>query len=936
MTGRTATRPLRHLRALVSAASAREVPDAELVARFADRGDEAAFEALLRRHGAMVLRVCRRVLGHAQDAEDAFQATFLVLAKKAGSLRRRQAVAGWLYGVALRVAGKARARAARQRAGEGQAAERFAPDPLAEVSVREAQDILDDELLRLPEKYQAPLLLCCLEGWARDEAAARLGLPLSTLKSRLEEGRDRLRRRLARRGLSLSVALSAALLSVTSAAAVPPRLLAAAVRSATAPAGAPSALARAVLASLPGARLRLAALVLAAAGLLTAGLTLHPFAAATGQAPMPPSGKAAAGAPEPREPQKVDQLGDPLPPGARLRLGTLRHQVAAHFQLLPDGKTVVTVRGNRLCRMDVGSGAVRSSWPLPAGQSLCGIAPDGKQVVLADEAAVSLWDAEQGKRTRPLSLKPAGVWEVPLAARQRVPHIALFSPDGRYVAGASYLAHAYRVWLWSAADGRLLWEAESGRNDPFRNFRAAMELPSGSPHLSFLPDSKSLALLDDRQHVLQVRDCATGKERGRCGSLNPGTSYHWTLSPDGKSLLAVNPRDGLRVHDLKTGEPDFRVTPLRGEAKARYLQFTGDGKTLLIPTVDGKLRVLDWPSGKLRRAIDLHGRGVKALLPARDGRTAHVVLADEWTLRSFDLQTGRETTPAREGHRGIVSELALAPDGKVVSAGYDGSVQVWDLARGRLEHAFRPKNGCIFSALSGDGKRVAAVDWERTEVAVHDRDTGRLVRTIELGKPPRYLAFAPNSRLLLTGEEIPARVFRVWDADTGREVRRLEGEVYNRPAFSADGRLLAATASDRLRLLDFRSGKELFSVPEKGRHGLAFTWDGRTLACGDHKSIALWEVLTGRLRGRIELPGNGCTALQFSPDGRWLAWGEGERVRLWDRARGRLLRTFAGHEGNVTDLRFTPDGRSLISASTDSTLLVWDLASSAARPGPPR
>src|SRR5690242_16411189 len=198
---------LRHIRTV--AAPAAGLSDRELVERFAAGRDEAAFAALLLRHGPMVLCVCRRVLADWHDAEDAFQATFLVLARKAGSLRAGGSVAGWLHGVAYRLALKARVSAARRREREGRAAARPPGDPLAEVSVREAQAILDDELARLPEKFRAPLVLCCLEGLARDEAAARLGWPAGLLKSRLEQARERLRGRLARRGLALSVPLLA-------------------------------------------------------------------------------------------------------------------------------------------------------------------------------------------------------------------------------------------------------------------------------------------------------------------------------------------------------------------------------------------------------------------------------------------------------------------------------------------------------------------------------------------------------------------------------------------------------------------------------------------------------------------------------------------------------------------------------------------------------
>src|SRR5262249_21922866 len=142
------------------------------------------------------------------------------------ALRSQTSVAGWLYGVAYRLALKARARADRRRDREGRVGPKPPADPLAEVSVREAQAILDEELARLPEKYRAPLVLCCLEGRARDEAAQQLGWTSARLRSRLEQGRDLLRRRLARRGLTLSVPLLATALAPPTEAGVVPASLA--------------------------------------------------------------------------------------------------------------------------------------------------------------------------------------------------------------------------------------------------------------------------------------------------------------------------------------------------------------------------------------------------------------------------------------------------------------------------------------------------------------------------------------------------------------------------------------------------------------------------------------------------------------------------------------------------------------------------------------
>jgi RNA polymerase sigma factor (sigma-70 family) len=188
------------------------VTDGQLLARFVAAHDEAAFAALLRRHGPMVLGVCRRLLRHTQDAEDAFQATFLVLARRAGSVVKRDSVSSWLYAVAYRTACNARAGRARRRARERQVEE--LPQP--EVAPAEPQDwrpLLDHELSRLPERYRQAVVLCDLEGLPRKEVARQLGLPEGTLSSRLSRGRQVLAKRLTRYGLALSGGALAAALS---------------------------------------------------------------------------------------------------------------------------------------------------------------------------------------------------------------------------------------------------------------------------------------------------------------------------------------------------------------------------------------------------------------------------------------------------------------------------------------------------------------------------------------------------------------------------------------------------------------------------------------------------------------------------------------------------------------------------------------------------
>jgi RNA polymerase sigma factor (sigma-70 family) len=187
--------------------------DAQLMTQFlaSQEGSEAAFRVLIHRHGPMVLGVCRRILGDEHAAEDAFQATFLVLVKKAGTLRDRDLLTNWLYGVALRVASKERARGARRRRIEREAAEpsETSGGDLDQVELR---SVIDEEIRRLPERYRVPLVLCHVEGLRHDEVAQRLGCPVGTVESRLSRAREQLRSRLARRGLAPTAsALGAAL-----------------------------------------------------------------------------------------------------------------------------------------------------------------------------------------------------------------------------------------------------------------------------------------------------------------------------------------------------------------------------------------------------------------------------------------------------------------------------------------------------------------------------------------------------------------------------------------------------------------------------------------------------------------------------------------------------------------------------------------------------
>ena len=300
---------MRFLRRLAGDGPGGGVTDGQLLERFARGRDEAAFAALLARHGPLVLGVCRRVLDDADAAEDAFQATFLVLVRRAGSIARPERLGNWLYGVAYRTAVKARGAAARRRAHERRAAGQTAVPAASEPAWPDLRAVLDEELARLTQRYRAPLVLCYLEGKTTEEAARELGCPKGTVLSRLARGREQLRRRLVRRGLAPAAGLPAVL---TAGAAVPAPLAETTLKAARAVAAGQAAalavsprvaaLTEGVLRAMFLSRLKIA-LVVAAAGLLllAGGIsgTRHALGDKPGEAKKEDRGEQKGGTPPP-------------------------------------------------------------------------------------------------------------------------------------------------------------------------------------------------------------------------------------------------------------------------------------------------------------------------------------------------------------------------------------------------------------------------------------------------------------------------------------------------------------------------------------------------------------------------------------------------------------------------------------------------------------
>jgi RNA polymerase sigma factor (sigma-70 family) len=283
---------LQYLRKLAASPADGET-DRHLVRRFAAARDEAAFAAILRRHGGMVLGVCRRALRDADEAEDAFQATFLVFVGKAGSLRRPELLGNWLYGVAQRVAAKARVGAARRRIREGPLVDAPAPAPDVSPEKLELHRELNEAIGRLPDKYRAPVVLCYLEGKTYTEAARVLGWAEGTVSGRLSRARDMLRRRLERTAAPFSPGLLVPLASETIRNELVKSLTATVVRTATGQGvtGVVSvhaaALAKGVLKEMFWSKMKLALAAILMLGVAGAGVVAISY----GRAPAPDEAK---------------------------------------------------------------------------------------------------------------------------------------------------------------------------------------------------------------------------------------------------------------------------------------------------------------------------------------------------------------------------------------------------------------------------------------------------------------------------------------------------------------------------------------------------------------------------------------------------------------------------------------------------------------------
>jgi RNA polymerase sigma factor (sigma-70 family) len=558
----------------------------------------------------MVLGVCRRVLGNHQDAEDAFQVTFLVLVRKAALLRQPERLGNWLFGAAYRAALEIRAASASRRARERQVRDMPEPQVAAEQPdlLRELRPILDQELNRLPEKYRTPLVLCELEGRKRREIARQLRIPEGTLSSRLATARKLLASRLARRGLALSTGvLGLALSSDCASAQLNGALLDSTVHAAVLMAAgampAPGMITVRVAAATEGVlrtmllnRLKMltAILVSASAILVLGALSYHALS----------------------EPAQAAQVGDPKAAKANDQVGQVRQFDGQAGTILrvafsPDGRLAVSASMSNTIRIwEVATGKLVHVLEGHRDRVDCAtFSPDSKRLLSCGwDGTTRLWDVERGRQL--------SVWESQGNPGIHVCNVVFFK-DGK-------------KFLWNAVDHEALQILDAETGQMLQEFG---QHPDHVCAVALAPDGKRV-LEGNWDSKLRLWDIESGQEV-RQFEGHTGPVYCVAISPDGKLALSVSNMDReVLVWDLETGKELRRFA---GHTDVLdFVTFSPDGRRALSVGSDRMVRLWDVETAKEIQCFEGHTDRVECVAFSPDGRYA-LSGSDDRTVRLWRL-----------------------------------------------------------------------------------------------------------------------------------------------------------------------------------------------------------------------------------------------------------------------------------------------------------
>jgi RNA polymerase sigma factor (sigma-70 family) len=958
---------LRHLHQLPETPT--EQTDGQLLQRFIGQRDEAAFAGLLRRHGRLVWSVCRHRLHHEHDAEDAFQATFLVLARRAAAIRKTESVASWLHGVAYRIARKAVTATANRRRRERRSAAAEAQPPLADLAVRELQALLDEELERLPAKCRAAFVLCCLEGRSRKEAAAELGWSEGTLSCRIAQARRRLQARLVRRGVTLSAALTAGVLWGQAASAcvppalVPPTLKAALLVATGAKASGvvtPSvaALVQKGAGAMTSAKLRLATAVLLAASLV--GSVGWVVGQRADEKPEPGRGPQTGASAQPQarsEPHKTDLYGDPLPEQAVVRLGTSRLRTSRYQRFAPNGRRIVLDRadgGLQLFEVPTGKPlAVIRGTDVPGRKEIIGgtlaFTPDGKYLAaVCWEGRCGIWETATGRLVR---------WfESPFYSIIRCD----FSPDGKLLAvGASGAGlDDIKVGVYEVESGKQLFTTP-GTNSVFA------------------PDGKSLVTWQGYALSAGRKEQTTRLVAVPTGKVLSELTNTWQLvdffpPSDGTRFFEVTPGPGwaIRMWDVATGtvQRTFRG-PVGGDAgwyRSVYVRHA-PGRQELIAVGASPPGIWCWNLETGRKLWQTPLAAQTAYYPelSEDGKV--LVISDTaGTVRVVNTATGEERTSFKPAVIGHGTNGQLSPDGKTIATTAGGRVAFWDAASGKLLSE-QPGHsaGITAAAFAPDGAKVFTMGRDRT-LRAWDAATGKELFRAST-EPADCLAVAPEGNALFAGGP-NAGTIRVFDVRTGKceRIWRAFAKDVVGLALTGDGKRLIAAGRDRdtadslVRVIDARTGLPVreFGASAAKIEQLAVRPDGEAVATSHTgQRVCLWDARgkkvvekTGRgervsvreLAGKDKEARGGAGgyvtpyrigSVGVSPDGRWLVYSDQEQGVVIVNARsgreaGRVKLDVFYQNPSIRDdvrdaLAFSPDGQTIAWSGVESTAAVF-------------